>query len=120
MIMNSTKQRKSKMSLEAKIEELTNAVKALTETMSNGVKVSTEAERVMKSTDVVKDTVKADKKESVESAVTHADLKAACLKVARAGKKTEVKDVLSSYDAVKAADVAEDKISEVIEKLEAL
>lgn len=108
------------MSLETKIEELTNAVKALTEMMSNGVKVSTEAERVIKSADEVKDTVKIDKKEPVKTVLTHADLKAACLKVARDGKKDAVKSLLSTYDAVKAADVPEHKIGEVIEKLEAL
>ena len=52
--------------------------------------------------------------------VTHADLKAMCLKVARAGKKNEVKAVLKGYGAIKAVDVSVNKIVEVISKLEEL
>ncbi len=47
----------------------------------------------------------------------HADLKAQCLLVARAGKKDQVKAVLKSYGAVKALDVPLHEIAGVITKL---
>lgn len=109
------------MSLESKIEKLTKAIELLTVAVQSG-QVSAPAE--VKET--VEDTVqKLDAeivKEPVEETVkrNHDDLKKVCLAVARSGKKQEVKDVLANYDAVKAVDVALDKIDEVIGKLEEL
>ncbi len=61
-------------------------------------------------------------RKSIPVAKTHEDLKATCLKVARAGdgNKAKVKAVLADYYAVKASDVPADKIAEVIEKVEAI
>lgn len=54
-------------------------------------------------------------------ALTHDDLKAACLAKSReeTGNKAKIKALLKSYGAVKAVDVPEDKLCEVIGKINA-
>lgn len=68
--------------------------------------------------------VKTDVEEPVpeqSKTFTHADLKAACLTSARAdsSNRDKLKALLSTYNANKAVDVPEDKLEEVIGKIEA-
>lgn len=104
------------MSLERKIEELTNAVNLLTAALNNGTPqvATTQVDEVAPTEAPVQ------KAEQTEVLKTHDDLKQVCLTVARAGKKAEVKDVLKSYGAVKAVEVAVELIEECIGKLEAI
>lgn len=106
------------MSIESKIENLTKAIEALTVVLlAPGAKVSdttpTETKKVKTEPEVVET-------KTAKPGPTHADLKAACLKVARDGKKDQVKALLAEYGAAKAVDVAVELLEEVITKIEAL
>ena len=116
------------MSLENEIKELRASIIALTEVIAN-IQMATPAveannpEKKKKSVETVTEPESSTKSKTVvATAKTHEDLKATCLKVARAGdgNKAKVKAVLADYDAVKASDVPADKIAEVIEKVEAI
>ncbi|AZU97906.1 coil containing protein [Vibrio phage LP.1] len=104
------------MSLERKIEELTKAVTLLTQALGAG----SPGLVVQDSAQVDEVAAKEAEIQKSEPTATHDDLKQTCLKVARAGKKAEVKEVLNQYGAVKAVDVPLDSIVECIDKLEAL
>ena len=54
--------------------------------------------------------------------MTHEDLKNSCISAVRrnADNKPVVKTILAQYGAVKVADVANDKIEEIVAKIEAL
>lgn len=62
-----------------------------------------------------------EKAEPVETTYTHDDLKAACMTASRAdvGNKPKLKALLAEYGASKAVDVAQDKLAEVIGKINA-
>ena len=121
------------MSLESKIEKLTTVLETLVVVLEKSAStpsvdaVKTVAKKAVKEViekkpvdTVTEQDTSTKSKTSNVVAKTYADLKAKCLEVARAGKKAEVKAVLLEYKAVKANEVAEDKISEVITKLGAL
>ncbi|AUR82039.1 coil containing protein [Vibrio phage 1.017.O._10N.286.55.C11] len=116
------------MSLENEIKELRASIITLTEVIANMQNAATtvevgKAEKKKKSVETVTEQESSTKSKTVvATAKTHEDLKATCLKVARAadGNKAKVKAVLADYYAVKASDVPSDKIAEVIEKVEAI
>ena len=74
------------------------------------------------SKDVYDKCIKANEETLEESKTfTHDDLKQACLKAARADSKNrdKLKALLKTYGAVKAVDIPQDKLAEVIAKIEA-
>lgn len=99
------------MSLEQKIDKLTLAIEAMTTTLLSvtsiaevNTKTSATIQETVDAVTQVPDTITLDKTiPSVE------DLKAACLKVARAAaeNKTKVKTLLAEFDAKVVKDVAE-------------
>lgn len=115
------------MSLENEIKELRASITTLIEVIANMQTAAPAVEVVPVKKNVSVETV-TEQESSTKSKVvdapvkTHEDLKATCLKVARAvaGNKEKVKAILATYDAVKATDVPADKIGEAIEKIEAL
>ena len=110
------------MSIESKIENLTKAIEALTVVLlAPGAKASdatpTETKKVKTEPEPEPEVVET---KTAKPEPTHADLKAACLKVARDDKKDQVKALLADYGAAKAVDVAVELLEEVITKIEAL
>ena len=102
---------------------------ALETLVAQGNYLSAEVEQAVAPTETVKTPVKAKKEAApvdkpaviVQSrALNHADLKAACLKSARAdsANRDKLKVLLKGYGAVKAVDVPEGKLAEVIGKIE--
>lgn len=115
------------MSLESKIEALTLAVQQLTAVIKSDIQqdfTKAVSEEVSKVVDEVKETSTEKEpeffEEEINQATTHADFKDICLKVARSGKKEEVKAVIASYGVSKSIDVPSDKLAEAYQKVEAL
>jgi hypothetical protein len=103
------------MSLEAKIEELTKAIHALTEQMQNGAVPAVEQPREPQEPEQLDE--QSDDTPSVE------DLQALAMTIVRKdrSKKNAIKDLIASFGGAKViGDVPADKLPELAEKMGAL
>lgn len=116
------------MSLEAKIEKLTNAVESLTErlhSMEALVAIPPSEPQAPNRDDLEQaakeESAKAKPEQKSEPAVTHEQVQQLCLKIVRddRSKKPTLKQILGEYGASLVQDVPEEKLPELKAKLEA-
>ena len=112
------------MSLENKIEALTLAIEKLTAVINSDIQQDF-GQAVTKEVEKVVEQVQSEPEFVSEAVVDspivdHDTFKNACLKVARSGKKDEVKAIIESYGVKKSTEVPVEKLGEALAKVEGL
>lgn len=113
------------MSLETKIEKLTNAIEELTKRLhaveaATAIPAQAEAPAVP-TADKLEEAYE-EENAKAKPAISHEEVQQLCLKIVREdrSKKTALKDVLAEYGATLVADVPADKLEELKTKLESV
>ena len=102
------------------LERIATALEGGVKAIAPTIDTKADVKPVVKEKPIKKTTSKKEVPVEEKPMFTHADLKTACLAKSRedVGNKPKLKALLSEYGAAKAVDIPEDKLAEVIGKIE--